>query len=101
MIIRSLAQALNIRGITKKQIKVIPLTDETYIAFNYGCIRFTDSMRLFKNSFDKVTKSMPDDKFIELKKEFKDNYTLMKLKGVYPYEYITSFEVLNPYTFYR
>ena len=38
---------------------------------------------------------MPDNKFIELKKEFQDHYALMKLKGIYPYEYITSFETLN------
>ena len=111
-----------------KKIKIIPLTDENYIAFYYGCIRFTDSLRLFQNSIEGVAKSMPDNKFIELKKEFNLNkcilnncpntltckmdevcsckikdcicddckrFKLMVSKGIYPYEYIKSFDVLN------
>jgi hypothetical protein len=79
-----------------KPLKPIPVNDETYISLQYGCIRFTDSLRLFQKSLNDVSKSMNENDFIELKKEFCiENYRLMLEKGVYPYDYITSFEKYN------
>ena len=55
-----------------------------------------DSLRLFQSSLDSVAKSMGNESFIELKKEFgDDNFNIMKEKGIYPYDYIDSFERLN------
>ncbi len=78
-----------------KALKPIPLNEETYISLDYGCYRFTDSLRMLQKSLDGVAKSLGEQDFDALKKVFDTRWMMMKEKGIYPYEYITSFETLN------
>ena len=57
-------------------------------------IRFLDSFAFMSSSLDSLSKNLPEDKFIISKNFYKNDelFKLMKRKGVYPYEYIDSFE---------
>ena len=57
----------------KVEIKVIPKTNEEYIAVKYGCIRFIDSYHFLSESLDKLVKNLDFDDFIVLKKKFLTN----------------------------
>ena len=50
---------------------------------------------MLQKGLDSVAKSLGQEDFHALKEEFKDKWDLMKSKGIYPYEYVTSFETLN------
>ena len=88
ILIKDLASEIN-KESNAKQIKVLPLTDEIYISFNYGCVRFTDSLRLFQNSLDKISKSMKHEEFLELRKEF--NLLLLETEFEEDYKLLKKF----------
>ena len=52
----------------KVKFKVIPKTNEEYIAVKYSCIRLIDSYRFLSESLDKLVKNMDEDDFKNLKK---------------------------------
>ena len=55
-----------------------------------------DSMQFMNSSLDKLVKNLSDKDFKYLIKEFgSKNLELLKQKGVYPYEYMDSFEKFN------
>ena len=65
----------------KDKIIIIPKTDEDYISFEFGCIRFLDSLRFLPESLDKLGNRLKEYKILsERNLKFK--------KGIYPYEYI-------------
>ena len=43
-------------------------------------------------SLDKLSSNLPDDEFFYTDMEFRDKASLVKKKGVYPYDYMDSFE---------
>ena len=51
---------------------------------------FIDSMQFMNSSLDSLVKNLSDDDFKCLSEEFSGNTE--KQKGVYPYEYMDSFE---------
>ena len=54
---------------------------------------FIDSMEFMNFSLDKLVKNLLDEDFKYLVGEFGfENLGLLKQKGVYPYEYMNSFE---------
>ena len=54
----------------KVKFKLLPKTSEVYISVRYGCITFIDSYRFLSSSLDKLVKSLDEDDFKILKKEF-------------------------------
>ena len=64
----------------KIEFKIIPKTNEEYIAVKYGCIRFIDSYRFLSESLDKLVKNLDVDDFIILKKEFPDKWQYLNKK---------------------
>ena len=57
---------------------------------------FIDSMRFMNSSVDKRVKSLSDEDFKYLVEECgSENLELLKQKGDYPYEYMSSFERFN------
>ena len=74
----------------KVKYKIIPKTNEEYIAVKYGCIRFIDSYRFFSESLDKLVKNLVADDFIILKKEFPDKWQHLNKKSAYLYQYFNS-----------
>ena len=76
----------------KVKFKIIPKTNEKYIAVKYGCIRFIDSYRFLSESLDKLVKNLDEDDFKILKKEFPDKWQYLSKKLAYPYQYFNSID---------
>ena len=59
-------------------------------------LRFIDSFKCMNVSLDDLVKNLPKDDFKNLEREYKDEkFNLLTRKGVYPYEYMDSFERLK------
>ena len=85
----------NIAGKFKKKINVIPNNMERYRSFMPGDhLIFQDSFQFMSRSLDYLASCLPEDAFKYTSKEFKNpnELELMKKKGVYPYDYIDSFQ---------
>ena len=108
-------------GFTEGNIDCIPNNEEKYISFSKeitvgtypkkaideeGCtyykqepikykIRFIDSFKFMSTSLNSLVSNLPEDGFNNLRKYYTgDKLTLLKRKGVYPYEYMDSLERL-------
>ena len=78
-------------------IDCIPNNMEKYMAFMLGNhLVFLDSFQFMSSSLDNLTKNLPDDAFKYTQQEFiKEQFNLMKQKGIYPYDYMDSFDRFN------
>ena len=76
----------------KVKSKIIPKTNEKYIAVKYGCIRFIDSYRFLLESLDKLARNLDEDDFKILKKEFPDKWQYLNKKLAYPYQYFNNID---------
>ena len=76
------------------KLSVIPNGLEKYMAFTINKnLAFIDSMQFMKSSLYLLVKNLSSDDFQCLYEEFSgDLLELVKEKGVYPYEYMNSFE---------
>ncbi|XP_043269138.1 uncharacterized protein [Venturia canescens] len=87
---------------------LLPITKEKYISFSKTVItskdyrkniklRFIDPYRFLNTSLDKLASFLTHDQLTVLKSEFRDtdNFNLLTRKGVFPYEYIDSFDRLE------
>ena len=98
-------------GFTAGNIDCIPNNEERYISLTknievgsymnskgenkpkYHKIRFIDSFKFMAESLDDLVKNLPEDAFNNLKKYYTgDKLSLVKRKGVYPYDYMNSLE---------
>ena len=98
-------------GYTQGNIDCIPNNEEKYISFTKSIeigsyinkknemipinwkLRFIDSFKFMATSLDNLVNNLPEDGFTNLEKYYTgDKLTLVKRKGVYPYEYMTSLE---------
>ena len=98
-------------GFTAGNIDCIPNNEERYISFTknievgsymnskgenkskYHKIRFIDSFKFMAESLDDLVNNLPEDAFNNLKKYYTgDKLSLVKRKGVYPYNYMDSLE---------
>ncbi|KAL9951227.1 hypothetical protein ACROYT_G043851 [Oculina patagonica] len=77
-------------------ITCIPNNSEKYISFSVGDLVFIDSLQFMNASLEKLVSNLAkegDDKFRVLKKYTPaDKVPLLLRKGVYPYEYVDSFQ---------
>jgi hypothetical protein len=88
---------------TKKSypLEAIPQSDEKFIAFSIGNIRFLDSVAFTSASLDDLVKNLVkennDAKFKNLKSHFKniEKFTAMKKKGFCPYDYFNGMDKLK------
>lgn len=86
-------------------VDLIPQNKERYISFSktlkinnrYVKLRFLDSYKFMTSSLDSLARILKDSQFKELKKTFNnvEDFKLLKRKGVYPYEYMTSYNSLS------
>ena len=59
-------------------------------------LTFIDSFQFMSSSLDKLVSNLPRESFKYTSKEFKDEkFNLMTRKGVYPYDYMNSFDKFN------
>ena len=91
----------------------IPSTEEKYISFSKSIkvgeykdisgsifpinfeIRFLDSFKFLQTSLANLVSNLSPDDFINPKNVFKKNTELLTRKGVYPYDYVSSFNKLS------
>ena len=78
-------------------INAIPNNMEKYMAFILGNhLTFIDSFQFMSSSLDKLVSNLPTKAFKYTYNRFKEKqFELMKQKGVYPYDYIDSFDKFN------
>ena len=88
----------NYKGEEKQMnINAIPNNMEKYMAFMLGNhLTFLDSLQFMSSSLDKLVSNLPRESLKYTSKEFQDEkFNLMTRKGVYPYDYMNSFEKFN------
>ncbi|XP_067936706.1 uncharacterized protein [Watersipora subatra] len=73
-----------------KGIDVIANTDEKYMSIRINRFKFIDSMQHLNSSLAELVEGLDD--LPHLKQEFPEHYGLLARKGVYPYEYMDSYE---------
>ena len=75
-------------------INCIPNNMEKYMAFMLGKhLVILDSLQLMASSLERLADNLPTDKFNYTSQAFKgEKLALMKKKGVYPYDYMDSFQ---------
>ena len=75
-------------------IDVIASNAEKYITFNIGKhLKFIDSYQFMASPLANLAKNLPAEKYIYTSEAFSgEKLDLMKAKGVYPYDYMDSFE---------
>ena len=79
------------------KVNVIPNRLEKYLAFTINNnLVFIDSIQLMNSSLDTLVKNLSDNDFKHLSQEISgDLLKLVKQKGVYPYEYMNTWKVVN------
>ena len=79
------------------KIGVISNGLEKYMSFTINKnLAFIDSMQFMNISLDSLVKNLKDKDFKYLSEEFNgEQLKLVKEKGIYPYEYMSSFKKLN------
>ena len=83
--------------IKQMNINCIPNNMEKYMAFMFGNnLQFIDSFQFMSSSLDKLVSNLPNKAFKYTQNEFKnEKFVLMKRKGIYPYDYMDSFDKFN------
>ena len=78
-------------------INAIPNNMEKYMAFMLGNhLTFIDSFQFMSSSLDKLVSNLPAEALKYTSKRFqKEKFKLMTRKGIYPYDYMDSFEKFN------
>ena len=77
-------------------LKCIPNNTEKYISFSLGNLKFIDSYSFLGTSLEKLVNAMSKEDFKITPTKFEgDKLELILRKGVYPYEYMNSFERFN------
>ena len=83
-------------------IDCIPTSTEKYLSFTIsGQITFIDSLSFIMSSLENLVKALPKDKFNNFDKHFNTDIEqrLLKQKGIYPYDYMSSYQKIDETTF--
>ena len=103
-IMQQIGEIANKHGYTNKKgekqdlnINAIPNNMKKYMAFMLGNhLTFINSFQFMSSSLDKLVSNLPKDDLIYTSKAFKGRrLDLMSQKGVYPYDFMDSFEKFN------
>ena len=74
------------------EIKCTPTNTEKYISFSLGNLRFVDSVNFLLSSFDNLVKGSDEFPIMNRLMPEENRRRLLLKKGIYPYEYMDSFE---------
>ena len=89
---------LNKNNTFNKQMSVIANNSEKYMCFSLGNLKFIDSVQFLSASLDSLVcnlKSNNLDDFKHTKQHGGQHWEIGTSKGVYPYEYMNSFDKFN------
>ena len=79
-----------------QKISCIPNNMEKYMTFSVGQLRFIDSLQFMPSSLDRLAANLQTkDLAITATGVTDSELTLLRRKGVYPYEYVSSFECFD------
>lgn len=77
-------------------ISCIPQSSEKFTSFSLGNLVFKDSLQFLGQSLDDLSKTLKSDQFEITRSNYQDmsddKFKLLIKKGVYPYDYMDSFE---------
>ena len=73
------------------RVSCIPNNTEKYISFSLGQLRFIDSAQFLQASLDKLVSANKPEAF-HITARYEPDRALLMRKGVYPYEYMDSWE---------
>ena len=73
------------------RVSCIPNNTEKYISFSLGQLRFIDSAQFLLASLDKLVAANPPGAF-QITAQHEPNRELLMRKGVYPYEYMDTWD---------
>jgi hypothetical protein len=74
-------------------INCIPNNMEKYMTFGVGQLQFIDSLQFMNSSLDALVANLQTENLVITSKSHTDTeLALLRRKGVYPYEYVDSFE---------
>jgi len=74
------------------EIKCIPTNTEKYISFSLGNPRFINSVNFMQSSLDMLVKGSEEFLIMQKIVSEENKQQLLLKKGIYPYEYMDSFE---------
>ena len=74
------------------EIKCIPTNTEKYISFSLGNLRYIDSVSFMQSSLDRLVKGSDEFPIMQKIVSEENKRQLLLKKGIYPYEYMDSFE---------
>ena len=74
-----------------KEVKCVANNMEKYITFSVDGLRFIDSLNFLLASLDSLVEATPKDA-LKITKSISNCSDLLYKKGIYPYEYVDSFE---------
>ena len=77
------------------EIRCIPTNTEKYMSFSLGNLKFIDSVNFMQSSLDKLVKGSEEFPIMETMIPEENERKLLLQKGIYPYEYMDSFERFN------
>ncbi|KAL9988589.1 hypothetical protein ACROYT_G003048 [Oculina patagonica] len=77
---------------TQKEVKCVANNMEEYITFSLGGLRFIDSLNFLQGSLDSLVSATPKESLKVTKSLSSQNFELLFKKGIYPYEYMDSWE---------
>ena len=78
------------------EVRVIPQNREKYLSLSVGQLKRIDSFQFTPQGLDNLAKTLEDDEFRYLSKSCTSNhFGLIRRKGVYPYDYMDSFDIFE------
>ena len=76
-----------------QKISCIPNNMEKYMTFSIGQLQFIDSLQFMNSSLDRLSTNLQTEDLVMTSSGVSDSeLTLLRRKGVYPYEYVDSYE---------
>ena len=80
-----------------QRLKPLANSEEKYISFQFGKLRFLDIYKFFLKSLDEVPKSMKEEDFILTRKQFpeEEQFQLLRKKVFILIEYIDNYSKFN------
>ena len=75
----------------QKEVKCVANNMEKYITFSVGGLRFIDSLNFLQGSLDSLVRATPKES-LKITSTISKGSDLLYKKGIYPYEYIDSWE---------
>ena len=82
----------------KDKADCIGTSSEKLLTFSYNGFKFLDTCHFLKASLGTLTSNLKDagiDKFVHTRRVFGEDFELLLRIGVYPYDYMDSFDRFN------